>query len=69
MLSVFIVGVIGLIVVGMLALFLVPFLVSLIPVAIVGIVLWTGFRVLAGLAWFVIMGVFSVVQSIWFALF
>jgi hypothetical protein len=72
MLSVFIVGVIGvigLIVVGMLALFLVPFLVSLIPVAIVGIVLWTGFRVLAGLAWFVIMGVFSVLQSIWFALF
>ena len=72
MLSVFIVGVIGvigLIVVGMLALFLVPFLVSLIPVAIVGIVLWTGFRVLSGLAWFVIMGVFSVLQSIWFALF
>ena len=72
MLSMFIVGVIGvigLIVVGMLALFLVPFLVSLIPVAIVGIVLWTGFRVLAGLAWFVIMGVFSVLQSIWFALF
>lgn len=64
-----IIGVIGLIVLGMLALFLVPFLVSLIPIAIVGIVLWTGFRLLAGLAWFVIMGIFSVLQTIWFALF
>ena len=72
MLYVFIVGVIGvigLIVIVMLALFLAPFLVSLVPVAIVGIVLWTGFRLLAGLAWFLIMGVFSVLQSLWFALF
>ena len=64
-----IIGVIGLIVLGMLALFLVPLLVSLIPIAIVGIVLWTGFRLLAGLAWFVITGIFSVLQTIWFALF
>lgn len=64
-----IIGVIGLIVVGMLALFLVPFLASLIPLAIGGIVLWTGFRLLAGLAWAVIMGILSVLQTIWFALF
>lgn len=64
-----IIGVIGLIVLGMLALFLVPFLVSLIPIAIAGVVFWTGFRLLAGLAWFVIMGIFSVLQTIWFALF
>ena len=64
-----IIGVIGLIVLGMLALFLVPFLASLIPITIVGIVLWTGFRLLAGLAWFVIMGIFSVLQTIWYALF
>ena len=64
-----IIGVIGLIVLGMLALFLAPLLISLIPFTIGGLVLWTGFRLLAGLAWFVIMGIFSVLQTIWFALF
>lgn len=64
-----IIGVIGLIALGLLALFLAPFLASLIPIAIGGIVLWTGFRLLAGLAWFVIVGIFSVLQTIWYALF
>ncbi len=63
------IGVIGLIALGMLALFLAPFLASLIPIVIGGIVLWTGFRLLAGLAWFVIVGIFSVLQTIWYALF
>jgi hypothetical protein len=63
------IGVIGLIVIGLLVLFLVPFLASLIPIAIVGIVLWTGFRLLAGLAWFVITGIFFVLQTIWYAFF
>jgi hypothetical protein len=64
-----VIGVIGLIIIGMLALFLVPFVVALIPIALVGIILWTGIRWIAGLVWFIIMGAVSILQTLWYALF
>jgi hypothetical protein len=72
MLGLFIVGligVIGLIIIGFLAMFIIPFFVALIPVAFVGLFLWTGIRWLAGLVWFIVMGAVSILQTLWHALF
>lgn len=71
MLSLFIVGmigVIGLIIISLLALFIVPFFAALIPVALVGLFLWTGIRWLAGLVWFIVMGAVSILRTLWYAL-
>jgi hypothetical protein len=64
-----VIGVLGLLIIGFLALFLIPFAVALIPITLVGIILWTGIRWIAGLAWFIIMGAVSILQTLWYAIF
>ncbi len=63
------ISVIGLIIIVLAALFLVPFLVTLIPITIIGMFLWSGIHLLAGLAWFIVMGAVSILQTLWQALF
>jgi len=63
------IGVLGLILVVLLALFLARFFVVLIPITLVGVFLWTGIRWLVGLVWFIVMGVVSVLHTLWHLLF
>jgi len=63
------IGVIGLIIIGFLAMFIVPFFLAFIPVTLVGVFLWTGIRWLSGLFWLVVMGAVSILQTLWHALF
>jgi hypothetical protein len=63
------IGVIGLIIISLLALFIVPFFAALIPVTLVGLFLWTSIRWLAGLVWFIVMGAASILHSLWHSLF
>ena len=63
------IGVIGLIIIGVLAMFIVPFFLAFIPVTLAGLFLWTGIRWLAGLFWFIVMGAVSILQTLWHALF
>jgi len=69
MFGLFVMGLIGLIVVILLALFIVPFFVALIPITLVGLLLWIGVRWFVGLAWFLVMGVVSLLQTLWRILF
>jgi len=64
-----IIGVIGLIIIGFLAIFIVPFFVAFIPVTLAGLFLWTGIRWLVGLFRFIVMGAVSILQTLWHALF
>ena len=59
------IGVLGLILIVLLALFLARFFVALIPITLVGIFLWTGIRWLIGLVWLIVMGVLSVLHTLW----
>jgi len=63
------IGVLGLILVVLLALFLARFFVVLIPITLVGVFLWTGIRWLVGLVWFIVMSVVSVLHTLWHLLF
>ena len=63
------IGVIGLIIIGFLAMLIVPVFVAAIPITLVGLFLWTGIRWLAGLFWFIVMGAVSILQTLWHALF
>jgi len=63
------IGVIGLIIIGFLALFIVPLFVALIPITLMGLFLLTGIRWLVGLASFIVMGVVSILQTLWHILF
>jgi hypothetical protein len=59
------IGVLGLVFVVLLALFLARVFVGLIPIALVAVFLWTGIRWLVGLGWFIVMGVVSVLHTLW----
>lgn len=63
------IGVLGLIMIGLLALFIVPFFVALIPITLVGAFLWTSIRWFIGLVWFIVMSVVSTLQTLWHILF
>jgi hypothetical protein len=63
------IAVIGLVFIGLLALFVIPFLLALIPITHVGLFLWKGIHWIVGLASFIFMGVASVLQTLWHTLF
>ena len=72
MLGLFVVGlisVIGLVITGLVALFVIPFFVALIPITLVGVFLWTGIRWLIGFVSFIFMGATSILQTLWQTLF
>lgn len=58
-------GVFGLVLVVVLMLFVARVFVALLPITLVGLFLWTGIRWLVGFVWFLVMGVVSVLQSLW----
>ena len=64
-------GVIVLIVFGILALFIVPIIFAWIPIVTVGIIIGvvSGIRGIAGLAWFIAIGVVSLLKTIFHILF
>jgi hypothetical protein len=72
MLGLFFVGliaVIGLIIIGLLALFIVPFFAVLVPITLLGLFLWTGIHWLASLVSFIVMGALSILHRLWHVIF